>query len=208
MNSFETDLRRAVFSVRFLLACAIQTAALFADGPGGTLFKMTVPLVCTLPYACGFPDEYRGGFTRLALVRTTARGYILGKFAAACLAGGAAELLSAVCYDLLTGGEEPCCNYGLLFLSAMLWAGVAALLAAVSESKCLAYGGPFVLYYFLVILAERYWKGSYCLYPYEWLAPSHTWMFGDSGIVLLLSAILLAVGLSYYSVLEGRLERV
>lgn len=208
LNSLESDLWRAVVSVRFLLAAAVPAAALFYGGAGSTLFRMTVPLACTFPYACGFPDEYRDGFTKLALARTTVRGYILGKFTAACVSGGAAEVLAAFLYDSVSEGEGPCCTYGLLFLSAMLWAGTAALLAAVSGNKCLAYGGPFVLYYFLVILAERYWKASYCLYPYEWITPEHTWMFGDTGIVLLLSGILLVLALAFYSVVERRLENV
>ncbi len=208
MNSFETDLRRAVCSAGFLAALALQLGVLFAQGAESTLFRMTVPVACTLPFSCGFPEEYRGGFARLALVRTSVRGYILGKFAAACLSGGGVEVLAAWAYDRLSAREEPCCTYSLLFLSAMLWAGTAALLAAVSDSRCLAYGGPFVLCYFLVILAERYWKASYCLYPDEWLFPRHAWPFGETGICLLLGTLLVGVGLAYFAVVERKLEHV
>ena len=205
MNSFETDLRRAIFSGRFFLGTAIQLAVLWYGGFGSTLYKMTVPIVCTLPYACGWLDEYKGGFVRLSLVRSSLRGYIWGKFLACCISGGGAEVLAAWLYISLNQGEELTCAYGLLFLSAALWAAVASLLAAMSDSKYLAYGGSFVLYYFLVILCERYWKQLYCLYPYEWFAPTHLWIFGDTGIVLLLSGLLLLLAFGYYCVLERRI---
>ena len=205
MNSFETDLRRAVVSVRFLLGVAIQLAVLLYEGFDSTLYKMTVPIVCTLPYACGWLDEYKGGFVRLSLIRSSLRGYIWGKFLACCVSGGGVEVLAAWLYILLKQEEGPSCAYGLLFLSAALWAAVAALLAAASDSKYLAYGGSFVLCYFLVILCERYWKQLYCLYPHEWYAPTHLWVFGDRGIMALLICLLLILAFFYYRVLERRI---
>lgn len=207
MNSFETDLKRAVLSLRFLLGAAVQFAILWYAGFDATLYKMSVPLVCTFPYACGFLDEYKGGFVKLALVRTTLRGYILGKFLACGISGGAVEVLAAWAYILVKQDDKLTCEYGLLFLSAMLWACVAAILAALSNSKYLAYGGSFVLYYFLVILCERYWKAAYCLYPYEWFQPQHVWLFDQTGIVLMLSGFILVLGLWHFTILQGRIER-
>ena len=50
MNSFETDMCRAVISWKFLIAVALQVAVLFDNGFGGTLYLMCIPLICTLPY--------------------------------------------------------------------------------------------------------------------------------------------------------------
>ncbi len=97
-------------------------------------------------------------------------------------------------------------DYGLLFLSSAVWAAVAAVLAALSNSKYLAYGGSFVIYYFLIIICERYWPGLYCLYPYEWLSPQHTWVWGNKGVMVLLSGVILVLGLWHYSVLQRRVE--
>lgn len=206
MNGFESDLKRAVLSPRFLLAVALQLAVLWTQGFGSTLYKMTVPLVCTLPYACGWLDEYKSGFFKLALVRGRRRGYILGKFFACTLSGGGAEVLAAWLFAILKQGGQAG-GYPLLFLSGMLWAAAAAVLAALSNSKYLAYGGAFVMYYFLVILCERYWKGLYCLYPYEWLAPQHTWVFGEAGVLVLLSGLILALTMWYYEILDRRIQR-
>ena len=207
MNSFESDLKRAVLSFRFLLGAAVQLAILWTTGLDSQLYKMSVPLVCTFPYACGFLEEYKGGFVKLALVRGSLRGYIWGKFLACGIAGGGVEALAAWVYLLLKQDDKLTASFGLLFLCGALWASVAAILAALSNSKYLAYGGSFVLYYFLVILCERYWKAAYCLYPYEWFQPRHVWLFDETGIVLMLSGFILMLGLWHFTILQRRIER-
>ena len=96
----------------------------------------------------------------------------------------------------------------LLFLSAFLWAGLASLLAALSNSKYAAYGGAFVVYHFVIILHDRYWEGLYCLYPYEWLQQKHTWVFDETGVAVLLILLILLLGLCYCAVLRRRFSRV
>ncbi len=98
MNSFETDLRRAVLSIRFLLGAALQLLILWTQGEASALYRMSLPIVCTLPYACGWLEEYKTGYARLALSRGSMRGYILGKFLSCCIAGGGAEVLAAWLY--------------------------------------------------------------------------------------------------------------
>lgn len=208
MNHFETNLRRAVFSLRFALAVAVQVGALLSQGPGSALYQLTVPLVCALPFAGSWLEEYKSGFARLALPRGSLGGYIWGRFLACGVSGGGAEALAAWLYGLLTQAEEPVCDLGLLFLTAMLWASAAAALAAASNSKYLAYGGAFVLCYFLVILWERYWPQLYCLYPNEWLAPRHSWVLGSRGTALMLAGMIGALGLVHSEILRRRLEHV
>lgn len=206
MNSFETDLKRAVLSIGFPLGTALQLWILWDQGWTSALYRMSVPLVCTLPYACGWLDEYKSGYVKLALVRGSMRGYIIGKFLACGIAGGGTETLAAWLYVTLKA-PGTAWDYGRTFLTAMLWAATAAVLAALSNSKYLAYGGAFVICYFLVILCERYWPGLYCLYPYEWLEMEHTWPFGSTGVILLLSGLILVLALWYYIILKGRIER-
>ena len=208
MNSFETDICRAVFSVKFAIAVILQVTVLSSGGFGSTLYLMCIPLICTLPYACGWLEEYKHGFVKFSLSRSTVHGYILGKFFTCGIAGGLAEVLGSWIYILTCGEEKITCEYSLVFLSAMLWASVAATLAALSNSKYIAYGGSFVIYYFLVILCERYWKELYCLYPYEWIAPSHTWVFDETGIILMLCGFITVICMAYYAVIKRRIERV
>lgn len=99
------------------------------------------------------------------------------------------------------------CNPDLLFLSGCLWAMIAAVLAAWSNNRYLAYGGSFVLYYILIILHERYFPGLYCLYPYEWFHPTHEWVFQEQGIRLLLGMLILIFGFLYYGILRRCMKR-
>ena len=90
----------------------------------------------------------------------------------------------------------------------MLWAVVAAVLAALSNSRYITYGGAFVLYYILVILHERYFHTLYCLYPYEWLAPEHTWLFDEWGVVFLVTGLILILICLYDVILRRCIEGV
>lgn len=99
-------------------------------------------------------------------------------------------------------------NLLLIFMSGMLWAVLSATLAAMSNSRYIAYGGAFVIYYLLIILHERYFKELYCIYPYEWLAPTHTWIFQEQGVVLLLSGIILVLFGFYNEILRRCIQRV
>ena len=206
MNCFESDIRRAVCSVGFAIGLIAQIIILFAFKDTSILYTISVPLVCTLPFSCGFLDEYKNGYVKFSLSRSSYPAYIISKFMAAGISGGILEVLAFWVYmRFKSGAEQPQTNYILIFLSAMLWASAAILFAAVSKSRYLAYGGSFVIYYFMIILYERYWKTLYCLNPTEWYNPSHAWIFGDTGIILLLGSIILILFLIYYQVIRGLL---
>ncbi len=206
MNSLGNDLWRAVWSVPFLLAVLIQFFILQTSGFQSELYHMSVPLVCTFPYTCAWLDESRSGFTKLALPRTSVFWYIAGKFIACAAAGGLAELAAALLLQHTKPQNDLPEDLALIFLCGAFWAGIAALLAAASGSKYSAYGGAFVLCYFLVILHERYWKACYFLDPAEWLSPQQPWMLGTDGVKLMLGGLLLLTGLSYALILERRLS--
>ena len=205
MNSLFSDMLRAIRSLPFLCAAVLQILILRYSGFDSELYRMSVPLVCTFPFSCAWLDESRSGYTRLALHRTSVFWYIAGKFTACAVSGGLCELLAAVLFCAWSKTEMPQ-NLSLIFWCAAFWAGIAALLAAASESKYSAYGGAFVICYFLVILHERYWKSCHYLDPFEWLAPKCTWLFGQDSIVLMLGGVTLLTGLLYACILERRLS--
>ncbi len=212
MNSFETDLFRAITSKGFVIGLVLELAVLMTAGMNSELFRVCVPVLCTLPYSTAWLVEYHSGFVKNCLPRTSITSYILGKILACGISGGLLEVAGAwiftLLYPLLKEGDAPACRFLLLFLSGMLWAVLSALLAAWSNNRYIAYGGSFVIYYLLVILHERYFKQLYCLYPYEWFAPSHTWIFDEQGIVLLLAGIILILIYFYYEILRRCIERV
>lgn len=208
MNSFETDLLRAIKSKGFIIGLLAELIIIITSGRDSELFRMCVPVLSTLPYSTAWLSEYQSGFIKSSLPRSSITSYILGKILACGISGGFLEVLGVWLVSLFQSEEGSRGNYGLLFLSGMLWAVLSALLAAWSKNRYVAYGGSFVIYYLLVMLHERYFKGLYCLYPYEWLNPQHTWIFGNQGIVLLLSGLILILICFYYEILRRCIEHV
>ena len=60
MNSFESDLKRAVISVPFIAGVIIETIILFTSGFDSDLFKVSVPVAATLPYSTAWLLDYQG----------------------------------------------------------------------------------------------------------------------------------------------------
>lgn len=209
MNSFETDLKRAFGSVNFIAGLLTACIILRLSGAGSEMFRISVPVLASLPYSTAWLGDYQSGYIKEYLPRCGRTSYILGKFLSCGISGGV--LLTAACVLCVRESEsdgEVTVRFLLIFLSGMLWAVVSATLAAASNNRCVAYGGGFVLFYVLVILYQRYFKTLYCLYPVEWYAPEHTWVFGDTGIVLMLAGMILLVGILYYEELRRCMERV
>lgn len=208
MNSFETDLKRAFCSANFIAGLLIECVILWRAGFKSDLFRISVPVLASLPYSTAWLSEYQSGFIKAYLPRCGQNSYIFGKFLACGLSGGALPAIACFVYSQLGGGEELPEKFFLLFLSGLFWAVTAAVLAAAANSRYVAYGGSFVLFYMLVILYERYFTTLYCLYPPEWYAPEHTWVLGDIGIVLMLGGLILFLGIVYYSILARCIEHV
>lgn len=208
MNSFETDVGRAICSGGFIVGVLLEIGILFAAGFDSDIFRMTVPVLCTLPYSTAWLADYQSGFIKAYLPRTGVASYIFGKFFACGLSGGAVELLGSWIYVLMKNDENIQWSPLLIFVSGMLWAVVAAVLAALSDSRYIAYGGAFVFYYVMVILHERYFQSLYCLYPYEWLSPEHTWIFNEWGIVFLLAGLILVLLCVYDLILRRCIKSV
>lgn len=203
------DMKRAVISWGFGAGLFLETVILILAGFDSDMFRISVPVLASFPYSTAWLLEYQSGYVKACLPRSGVAGYILGKFFACGISGGLLEFTGCFFYRLIMGKEGTGnMNLFLVFLSGMLWAVCAAVLAAWSNNRFVAYGGPFVLYYLLVILYERYFENLYCLYPYEWLAPEHDWILGEQGIVLLLAGIILLLFCIYYEILRRRIRYV
>lgn len=208
MNSFEIDLRRAVFSGRFLIGLVIQIAILYISGFKSDLYYISVPVLCTFPYSTAWLQDYQSGYIKPYLQRSGMASYIMGKILACGISGGLLETAGCFIFYLIKSEEALKNGWLLIFMSGMLWAVFSATLAAISESRYIAFGGSFVVYYILVMMHERYFKKLYCLYPYEWLSPEHTWVFGIQGVVILTMAITIILIFIYYEVLRRCIKNV
>lgn len=231
LNSFETDMLRAVWSWRFLVGLAAEFLILVISKMNTDLYYISVPIVCTLPYTTAVLDELQSGYIKSYLPRTSRTAYIYGKVCSCMISGGLIEVLPVLLYAgwkragvegmlyLLWGGSRLDMNYpgdggtltvyyGLLFLSGALWAILSATLSTWTKSRYIAYGSSFVIYYLLVILQQRYFPDSYMMSPVEWFRYQYTWVFGQWGIVLMLTGIGGILCYIYIQIVRMWMERI
>lgn len=207
MNSFETDLKRGIFSKGFAIGLILEVIILYYSKFDSDMFRMSVPVITAFPYSTAWLADYQSGYIKAYLPRTSITSYIIGKFSVCGICGGLLEVLGCWVY-MQIDKEAPEIDLLLIFMSGMLWAVLSATLAAMSNSRYIAYGGAFVIYYLLIILYERYFQELYCIYPCEWLTPQHTWVFKEQGVVLLLSGVILVLFGVYHEILRRCIERV
>lgn len=195
---------------------------------------LALPILCALPYTATVLDDIKSGFIKAYLPRTTVKRYLAGKIAACAISGalvmvigillawGLAALLflpleSAPTILVDAAGKlievEKAASPlpGTIFwmcLSGSFWALVGMLFATLTGSKYMAYASPFVIYYVLIILYERYFDKLYITYPKEWLNPSDKWMYGDWGVVILLFELTAIAALATGFAVKRRLSEL
>ncbi len=64
MNSFETDMKRAIISKGFLAGFILELLILWKVGGDSELFRVTVPVISTFPYATAWLADYQSGYIK------------------------------------------------------------------------------------------------------------------------------------------------
>lgn len=188
---------------------------------------LALPIIAALPFTSSFIDDIKSGFVKEYLPRTTKSGYLLGKIFGSLVSGGLSVslgvllgyLVAALVFSPMEAASEPGAAARpyfeelmgkalLFFCSGAFWSLVGLTLATLTNSKYMAYASPFVLYYVLIILYERYFDTLYVLYPKEWTNPSAFWMWGNAGVVLLLLELSIISGLLFFHAAKRRLEQI
>lgn len=188
---------------------------------------LALPIIAALPFTSSFIDDIKSGFVKEYLPRTTKSGYLLGKIFGSLVSGGFSVslgvllgyLVAALVFSPMEAALEPGAAARpyfeelmgkalLFFCSGAFWSLVGLTLATLTNSKYMAYASPFVLYYVLIILYERYFDTLYVLYPKEWTNPSAFWMWGNAGVVLLLLELSIISGLLFFHAAKRRLEQI
>jgi len=214
----------------------IQSGVILPNGYHGKLIldalisndvTLALPILCTLPFTAAFVDDIKSGFIKQYLPRSGVKSYIKGKLIACGLSGGLVLFLGImISYGLSSliftpmelalaknAVEEPyfaqvLMSAATIFLSGAFWSLVGFTFAALTMSKYMAYASPFILYYVLIILNERYFEKLYVFYPKEWLSPTRGWVFGTFGMILLLAELTTVVALAFVIIAKRRLENV
>lgn len=183
-----------------------------------------LPILAVLPFAGSYLDDLRSRYARMFLIRSSCRAYLISRAAVAFLTGGLVILLgvgmtwgsTALVFlpvEHRVRGLEPVGGEGigaecfLMFLNGGLWAVLGMTLSTLMESKYIAYASPFIVYYLLVILYERYFPNAWLLYPKNWL-DLDIWPYGVGGAALFLLELTFLCGLVFYIRAKRRLEQL
>ena len=197
---------------------------LILDAMKSDTFMPFVAIVSVLPFSANYIDEIKSKFARYAMMRTGFGEYLVSKAVVCFLLGG----MVVVTGVLLTYGfsslvflplEKPSEGEGTqltllwercltLFLSGGMWSLLGMTMSTVMESKYIAYASPFVGYYLLVMLHERYFPDAYLIYPKQWLIPSQAWPFGIWGVTVFIMELSLILGFIFYIRGKRRLEQL
>jgi hypothetical protein len=188
---------------------------------------LVLPILCTLPFAAVFVGDIKSGFIKQYLPRSGVPAYIKGKILASGLSGGlvlvaglfAAYGISALVFTPMEAALEPGVTAPpylaeiltkalTLFFSGAFWSLTGFTLASVTMSRYMAYASPFVLYYVLIILHERYFSDFFILYPKEWIALSEPWVLQNLGVWILLLVLCAVASLLFGMTAKRRLENV
>lgn len=202
-------------------------AKLIMDALKSDWVTLALPILCALPFTASFVDDVKSGFIKQYLHRSGIQEYIKGKLIACGLSGGLVLFFGIViAYGLSTliftpmelaleqgATAQPYFAQLLmiaatLFLSGAFWSLVGFTFSSLTMSRHMAYASPFIMYYVLIILHERYFTSFYVLYPKEWLFPSDFWVLGSLGVILLLAELTAVISLAFVITAKRRLANV
>ncbi len=188
---------------------------------------LAIPILCALPFTSAFVDDVKSGYIKQYLHRSGTGQYIRGKLIACGLSGGLvlfsgiliAYAVSALVFTPMELAPDEgavtqpyfaqvLMSAATLFLSGAFWSLAGFTFAALTMSKYMAYASPFIIYYVLIILHERYFENLYILYPKEWLFPSDAWILGSLGVILFLAELTAIVSLAFAITAKRRLANV
>lgn len=137
-------------------------------------FGCIFPLLCTVPYATGFVDEYKSGIYKFVLVRKERKKYIISKAITNAIAGGSILVAGTVAFILCTWIvflpmekgfswriiQNFLGKYGQMlcqfFAFGALKAEIGMWISTLVNHRYMAWLAPFMSEYLLIILCERY----------------------------------------------------
>ena len=188
---------------------------------------LALPIIAALPFTASLVNDIKSGFIKYYLHRTSRKKYIVSKFIACSISGGlvlalgilASYIISAIAFipmeDPTSKDAATLMFYAdfiksivLAFLSGAFWSLCGLTLATMTGSKYMAYASPFIIYYVLIILYERYFDNFYVLYPKEWINPSSKWMLGDWGVIMLLLGLIIGIGTVFHFAVKRRISQL
>lgn len=168
------------------------------------------PILASLVMAGVYVDDLKTGYIKFFIVRVTRKSYIFARTIACFLSGAlvlslgmfAVIFLSTVitvCFDktsiMLCVGSYSMKQLLILllfyFIMGGLWSVTGLVCSSIMESRFISYCSPFIVFYFLIILNERFFPAFYIISPKEWLNASIHWNSESVWTVIVIFAILI-----------------
>lgn len=183
-----------------------------------------IPIASVLPMGAVYVKESSSRFLRLYITRISQMEYIkrktlqiyVGGFLPFFFAGMVGFLLCFLgIYPLELQADFPweslwkTCRLLLrISLIGGILAEISGIFAAIFRNYYMAYGLPFVCYYMLIILKERYFTKMYAMYPAEWMKCEQDWGVDGVGIWVFLAAFSITLILFHGLLLYRRLKEI
>ncbi len=190
------------------------------------IMMVALPVLCALQCTTVLIDDVKSGFIKEYLPRTTRRAYVSGKCISCATAGAlimptgailAHIMLTHIMLPLKPNSAVPVATsmYGEFFNALIMpsicgafWSMVGLTFGTLTFSKYTAYASPFVLYYLLIILSERYFEEMYILYPPQWLNPTENWRLGKFGAVLFVCGCIAVLSVLFMCAAKKRIKSI
>lgn len=183
-----------------------------------------IPILSVLPVGAAYVKDSSSGFLKFYITRMNRMEYIkrktyqiyMGGFLPFFFSGMTAFLICFLfLFPLEIAGSflwEDFFETLLLLLRICLTGGILAEISGIFAVLCcnyyMAYGLPFVCYYMLVILKERYLPDMYAMYPGEWIVFEKGWGADGSGIWIFFAVFSLTALWMHALLLYVRLQKI
>lgn len=183
-----------------------------------------IPIAAVLSPGASYVRESSSGFLKLYMTRTNRIAYVKRKtfwiYAGGFLPFFLAGILGlSLCFLFLyplglkgsISWEELLAVLEILLrisLTGGICAELSGIFAAAFRNYYMAYGLPFIIYYMMIILKERYLPKLYALYPGEWLVCKENWGTENNGIWIFFLVFSLVVMLIHSLLLYWRLQEI
>ena len=188
------------------------------------MVSFAIPVAAVLPWSDSFLQEYKSGFLKAAFPRTNRRLYVEGKVFSVMTSGFLVWIFAistillvnfVIFYPMEIKGSFPKEQFLELLMKALRMGLTGSILSTFGgicgtlwNSAYMAYGIPFVSYYFGIILHERYFKDQIWFYPVEWILADGNWGTDKAGLWLFLLSFLLVLMGIFGGVLNEKVEEI
>lgn len=232
----EKSLRIAVFICFVAMVCSIPFYNLKFPMEAGSflifyqnalqaqLLLFLIPIASVLPMGASYVKESSSGFLKFYITRISRIKYVRKKLLQLYGGGFLPFFLGGLCammvcfaviypfeYQGDLSGEDIRNAIFLLFRISMVggvMAEISGIFAAVFRNYYMAYGLPFVIYYMMIILKERYLPDMYAIYPKEWIVCEKDWGMEGFGIWIFLLLFSIIATLLHGMALHERLREI